>query len=42
MYDLSHDLTGIKIKEWKEMGPQSDHRYSLSHINELPKNILAI
>ena len=39
MCDLSHNLTGIKKKEWKEMEAQSDHRYSLLHINELPKNI---
>ncbi|MBT3728323.1 MAG: hypothetical protein HOL62_03310 [Candidatus Marinimicrobia bacterium] len=38
MCDISHNLTGMK-KEWKEMEAQSDHDYSLLHIDEVPKNI---
>jgi hypothetical protein len=35
--DLSHSLIGIK-KEWKEMELESNHQYSLLHINEVPLN----
>ena len=36
--DLSHSLIGIK-KEWKEMELESDHQYSLLHINQVPLDV---
>ena len=36
--DLSHGLIGMK-KEWKEMESESNHEYSLLHINEVSSDI---